>query len=289
MIRKTPLKNNPNVSIITVCLNSEKYIERAVKSILSQTYKNIEYVVIDGGSTDGTLNILNKYKSSINCLISEQDKGIYDAMNKGIRKSTGDIIYFLNSDDYLYNERAVEDAVHFFSNKKADLVYGDCLCRSQFNNEVHLKKHFHVAAKRHFLKGTIVQSAIFFKRSCFLKAGYFKIRYKIAADHRWYLKALFKKRLRAAHISQIISVFQEGGASSNKELCSLETESIHRLYFSPFDILTGKSINFLLYGDIFRVAVRAVLKKKGYESLRRKSREILTLIGSKGIRYEHRQ
>lgn len=102
------------VSIITVCYNSEEYIEEAVKSVLFQTYQNIEYIIIDGKSTDGKLNIINKYKDRISKIMSEKDEGIYDAMNKGAQVATGDIIYFLNSDDRLIDKDVIMDAAKKF-------------------------------------------------------------------------------------------------------------------------------------------------------------------------------
>ena len=91
---------NPKISLVTVCKNSEKYIERTIRSIIDQNYENLEYIVIDGGSTDGTLDIINSYRNNISKFISEKDKGIYDAFNKGLKNYTGDIIGFVNSDDY---------------------------------------------------------------------------------------------------------------------------------------------------------------------------------------------
>ena len=95
------MKLNPKISIVTVCLNSEKTIERTIQSVLSQSYNNIEYIIIDGGSTYGTLDIVNKYKDKVSYVISEKDNGVYDAFNKGLKVFTGELIGFVNSDDYL--------------------------------------------------------------------------------------------------------------------------------------------------------------------------------------------
>ena len=116
----------PKVSIISVTLNSKESIEEAIKSVLNQTYKNIEYIIIDGGSTDGTLEVVDRYRHKINTLIAEKDNGVFDAMNKGLRVSSGEIIYFLNSDDVLYDIHIIEDAVDFFiNNRETDFIYGD--------------------------------------------------------------------------------------------------------------------------------------------------------------------
>ena len=113
------------VSIITVVYNNFATIEEAIKSIKSQLYNNIEHIIIDGGSTDGTLDIINKYKNDINIFISEKDNGIYDAMNKGINLSTGNIIGILNSDDIYFDNKVISKVVDCFKgDKNLDILYG---------------------------------------------------------------------------------------------------------------------------------------------------------------------
>ena len=109
------------ISIVTVTLNSEKTLERTIKSVLGQNYSDVEYIIIDGGSTDGTLNIIEKYKDKISKVISEKDNGLYDAMNKGIKLSTGDIVGILNSDDFFYNEEVLSIVANSFEDKEIKL------------------------------------------------------------------------------------------------------------------------------------------------------------------------
>ena len=111
------------ISIITVVKNSSKTIEKTIQSLLSQKYKNVEYLVIDGNSTDGTLEILNKYKENISLLISEEDKGIWDAMNKGVSLAKGDIVGFLNADDTYY-ENSLNIVNEYFNKNKIDFLFG---------------------------------------------------------------------------------------------------------------------------------------------------------------------
>ena len=113
------------VSIITVVYNNNKTISDAIESVINQSYKNIEYIVIDGGSTDGTVDVVKDYGSRIDKFISEPDNGIYDAMNKGVRLATGDVIGFINSDDLLNSEDCIECIVKRFVESDADIVYGD--------------------------------------------------------------------------------------------------------------------------------------------------------------------
>ena len=114
------------VSVITVCYNTAECIENAITSVLSQTYKDIEYIIIDGRSTDGTLDIINNYRESISTLVSEKDNGIYDAMNKGIGIATGEVIYFLNSDDVLFDEDVIGDIVTEFKNRRSFSIIRGC-------------------------------------------------------------------------------------------------------------------------------------------------------------------
>ncbi|MDH5682011.1 MAG: glycosyltransferase, partial [Spirochaetota bacterium] len=118
--------NDIKISVITVCYNSEKTIEETLKSIYAQSYPNIEHVIIDGQSTDRTVDIIKKYKDQYQYFVSEKDNGIYHAMNKGIEASSGDILFFLNSDDYFPDEKVVEDVVNkFVENPELDAVYGN--------------------------------------------------------------------------------------------------------------------------------------------------------------------
>ena len=114
---------NYKISIITVVKNNEKTIEKAIKSVIEQSYKNIEYIVIDGKSNDNTIKILEKYKNKIDILISEKDNSIWDAMNKGLSRASGDLVGFLNSDDYYY-PNAIEIVNNYFSNKDINFLFG---------------------------------------------------------------------------------------------------------------------------------------------------------------------
>ena len=115
------------ISIITVCFNSSKTIEKTLQSILSQTYNNIEYIVVDGGSFDSTLEILKKYTKIISKLISEPDKGLYDALNKGIKSATGDIVGILNSDDIYNDEKVIENIAYFHNNNNIEVSLGNII------------------------------------------------------------------------------------------------------------------------------------------------------------------
>ncbi|MDD5449075.1 MAG: glycosyltransferase family 2 protein [Candidatus Omnitrophica bacterium] len=260
----------PRVSVITVCLNSEKYLERAIKSLLAQTYTNIEYIIIDGGSKDGTLKILNKYRNRIDCLISEADNGIYDAMNKGIARAGGDILYFYNSDDRLFDNDVIRTAVSFLDRKKTDFIYGDIVNDYEDNAGYVPGRYPRFITKRHFLRNTKAHSSAFFRRHCFKKVGGYNTRYKIVCDYEWFIRALYKNGLRCAHMKRIVSIFNCGGLSSiesSRAIIEEERASIQKLHFTPPELYLGKLLNFFLYGDIFRIAAHLILRNKGYRVL----------------------
>jgi len=205
---------NPKISIITACFNSERHIEQTIKSVLSQTYAHLEYIIVDGGSSDGTMDIVRRYAGQIDTVVSEPDHGIYDAFNKGIKRSTGDIIYFLNSDDYLYNECVLERVANAFASQSETMVvYGDIL---KWNEDIGV---FHLTGRNADLdllwKGKMPPHPGMFMQKClFEKYGYFSLDYSIASDFDFVIK-VFKDYLpQAMRINEIIAVFRTGGAST---------------------------------------------------------------------------
>ena len=208
-------------------------------------------------------------------MISESDKGLYDAMNKGIEKSTGDILYFFNSDDRIYNKDVISKAVFYFNKSKADLIYGDIINYYMDTQSYSYGRYPSLITKRHFIRSTIGHPATFFRRRCFEKAGGFDIKYKIVSDYEWFLRALFKYRLKACHINEIVSVFQCGGISTdalNKESMLCEKESIRKLYFRPWELCVGSWLNFFLYGDFLRVLLRRTIGRNRYIGLSKLNR-----------------
>jgi glycosyltransferase involved in cell wall biosynthesis len=174
-------KNKLVISIITVVKNNKKTIESTIKSVLNQTYSNIEYIIIDGASTDGTVDILNKYNEKITYWCSESDKGIYDAMNKALSISTGNYIYFLGSDDILSDTNTISSVANFIAQNRSEqqraMFYGDIFNRSSNILKRQPRSIFSFA----YLN--ICHQAIFYNREMLLNMGGFDIRYKISADH----------------------------------------------------------------------------------------------------------
>ncbi len=179
------------ITVITVCFNAEKTIEKTISSVCGQVYPNVEYIIIDGASTDRTLAIVDQFASKIKKVISEKDKGIYDAMNKGVTAATGDVVYFLNADDHFCDEKVLSDVVKAFEEDGSrTLVYGKVKPEDVPDYyKPYLKEFFIVKTLDDFLKYTICHQAIFAKRSLFDNIGKFDCRYKFAADYDWQIRA----------------------------------------------------------------------------------------------------
>ena len=202
--------NKPLVSIITVVLNNKKFLEKSILSVLNQNYKNIELIIIDGGSTDGTLDIVKKYKSKINFLISEKDNGLYDAMNKGIKNSKGSIIGILNSDD-IYYSNAISTVVNYFiNNKNIDFLFGGVI--------KHKLLHGYKPWKIYWSFGFYSAHSIgfFITRKAQMKVGYYNTKYKYSSDYDLFYRMIIKKNMTGMSTkkSEVFGKFRRGGISS---------------------------------------------------------------------------
>jgi glycosyltransferase involved in cell wall biosynthesis len=234
------------VSVITVCRNAEEFIEQAINSVSEQTYKNIEYIVVDGNSTDNTVSIINRYINKIHYFVSEPDNGVYDAMNKGIKRASGDIIYFLNSDDKFYDKYVIENMVRFFQqNENVEFVYGPIIVFNPVTNESFIKTYENVK-KSYFRFNVICQQAIFYKADSFKKVGLFDDALKIVGDYEWELRAISKFHINFAYYTQIVAVYRNSGISSpygSVELNREEQKKVFRAYFSKIDTYSYFLIN----------------------------------------------
>jgi len=226
-------------SIITVCKNSEKTIEKTILSVINQTYTDYEFIIVDGVSDDNTLQITEKYRANISKIISEPDSGLYDAMNKGIKLAQGDYLLFLNSDDELYdnNTLAKVSAKLETMSDKPELVYGDL---AVFNNEtgsVSLQKH-NKFNKIYLLKNTPCQPSTFYKKDVFNKYGLFDTNYKIVSDQEWFLRAFLKFNISSQYISFPVNIFYTGGLSTSKSREDKLIEERNKMldkYFTKFE------------------------------------------------------
>lgn len=225
---------NIKVSIITVSFNSVHTIEQTILSVLNQSYQNIEYIIIDGKSTDGTCNIIKKYADAISYYVSEPDKSIYDAMNKGLRRATGDIIGIINSNDW-YESDAVYKVVKHFTSGKAELIHGKMCFVDEKGNCAYSK----VKTLSHlwYMTGIVLHPTVFVKREIYEKYGVFNTDYRIAADYDLLLR-FYANGVRFKYIDELISNFRTGGTSSDNYLEG--NEEARRISLSYIDQCPNK-------------------------------------------------
>lgn len=217
---------NPLITVVTVCLNSEKLLEQTMKSVIEQTYDNIEYIIIDGGSTDGTLGIIKKYEEYIDKWISEPDEGIYDAMNKGVDMANGELINFLNSGDTYFDKETIKKIVNFYKEKNSDIVFGDTQIVSPSGEVI-----THITGKidppDHRLIKISHQSA--FISTSLHKKNKYDTNHKICADYNLFTSLLLQK-YKFNHINQTISKYLDNGYSFSPHKM-IEDIKIHQKYF----------------------------------------------------------
>ena len=210
---------NPKLSVITIVYNNAKEIERTMLSVLNQTYQNIEYILVDGASTDGTIDIINLYKNRLSQFVSEPDQGIYDAMNKGLSLATGDYVLFMNSGDEIYSKETV--AAVFASALSGDIYYGETEMFDE--NWKSLGQRRHRAPERfdwHSFKFgmNVSHQAIYVKRSL---TQPFDLKYKYSSDIDWIIKAT-KKSSSIVNTHLYVAKYLVGGISKQKHLASLK-------------------------------------------------------------------
>jgi len=204
------------ISIITVAFNAVNTIEDTIESVVAQTYSNIEYIVVDGGSIDGTVDVIKKYSEYIHMWISEPDKGIYDAMNKGIAMATGDVIGILNADDVYAHTDALQKISEAFEDTVIDCCYGDLVYVSEdLSQDIRYWKSS-IYDESLFAKAWIPPHPTFFvRKEGYERCGKFDSQYKLAADYELMLRFLWKFKLRSAYIPDTLIKMRLGGVTNN--------------------------------------------------------------------------
>jgi glycosyltransferase len=204
------------VSIVTIVRNNRATMEDCIKNVLSQSYKEIEYIVVDGGSNDGTIDIIQAYCERISRWISEPDQGVYDAMNKGIKMATGEVIGFLHSSDVYAHPRVIEEVAHVFEDSKVSSVYGDLqyVDKEDLNRVI---RNWKSSPYRHgkFKQGWMPPHPTFFvRKEIYEKYGYFNTHFRIAGDYELMLRFLERYRISAAYIPDVLVKMRWGGMSN---------------------------------------------------------------------------
>ena len=226
------------ISIITATWNSAATIENAILSVASQGYPDLEHIIVDGNSSDATLPIILRYENLIDKLVSEPDHGIYDAMNKGIFLSTGEVIGILNSDDFYANPHVLDKVSRVFEDKSIDTCYGDLIYVNPTN--VNRITRYWKASSHHprsFYQGWMPPHPTFFvRRSVYDKYGYFNVALGTAADYELTLRLLLKHKVSTTYIPEVLVHMRAGGASNASLKSRLATIQMANLSWQVNDL-----------------------------------------------------
>ena len=208
--------SSPLVTIITIVFNSVKTIRHAIQSVAYQDYKNIEHIVIDNCSNDGTLEAINEQKDDISLIVSESDEGIYYALNKGIELANGEIVGFLNSDDVLKNRHTITTIVNNLTISNNEAIYGDLqYFAKQRPNRTTRRWKSGEYSNHKFRQGWMPPHPTFYTyKKIYIKYGFFDISYKISSDYDMMLRLLYEKKIKAKYIPEVLVKMQRGGVSN---------------------------------------------------------------------------
>ena len=243
---KESLRDRPLVTIITATYNRTEFLEETIHSVISQGYENIEHIIIDGGSTDGTIDVIKKYDDIIDFWISRPDNSMYEAINHGIELARGDIIAVLNSDDKYASPRIIEQVVaNFKKYPQIDALYGDLI--RLYKNHIRYKRLFQVNYRQYLLsrKGTFVpHSTLFVTRKCIETIGLYDTRYRYASDYDFILRIL--KDCRIKYFNQPLTYFREHNNSITSACNTIRPETFLILKEHKIDELS-KCNQFIMY------------------------------------------
>ncbi len=235
------------ISIITVCYNSEKTIKDTIESVLNQSYQNYEYIIIDGKSKDNTLEIIKRYEKKFNGKlkwISEKDNGLYDAMNKGIKIATGDIIGMINSDDVLATPDTFQIIVSSFQQEECDGTYSNLeILDNKLENKIRV---FHPKNGNYKLGWYPPHPTLYLKKTVYDKHGFYNQKYKIAADYDMMLRIMKDKKLRFRYIPKTLVYMRSGGVSTNG------LKGYYRSFQESYQVLKKNKIKFPFIVNIIR-------------------------------------
>lgn len=254
MFLKKSGRKSPLVSVITVVRNGERTLEQTIKSVLNQTYDNIEYLIIDGGSADGTIDIIRKYDDRIDYWKSEPDAGIYDAMNKGIAASTGELINLLNADDYL-EPNALELVVSkYLEVKRPVIVYGHAFAV----DDRYAVKAPMLSSNAFWLGMTINHQSMFVHREIYNAIGLYNTNYSFAADYDFLMRC-FRNRVGFRLVNKCIVYYRNSGISFTSTGHRSESNIINGKYFGKYSI---KRMSFIAYNFIWmplKISLRTLM------------------------------
>jgi glycosyltransferase involved in cell wall biosynthesis len=251
------ISTKPLVSIITVCFNAGETLERAISSVLSQSYNNIEYIIVDGGSSDNSVNIINRYKDQLSYWVSEEDSGIAEAFNKGIRMASGKLIGILNSDDW-YDPDAIKIVVDFYRRTRADFFIG-CLrfCQNK-NKSFQICPDPNYRRKINYRMPAINHPASFFTKTLYQELGLYDVSLQYAMDYDFFLRSIQHKKVSCLIQDKVLTNMGAGGKSDVDaikayrevlEIAPCKTRARLWFLFSVFKVYIRKIFNFFPFGN----------------------------------------
>lgn len=215
------------VTVITICYNNEKDIRETIESVVSQSYPDIEYIIVDGESGDRTLSIVNEYKDSISKVISEPDNGIYDAINKGIRQATGEIVGLIHAGDRLHDREVIFKIVNHFKNNTIDASYGHSIIVNGKDNPVRINKSPEFKKSLFKMGWMPSHQSIYIKRSMFDELGYYRTDLGGSGDYEFVLRYFYFNNLKVKRLDDFIIKFSLGGTSTSNYHKIFKTQRTH--------------------------------------------------------------
>jgi len=263
------MENYPQVTIITIVYNGEQHIADTIRSVIAQNYPNLEYIIVDGGSTDNTLGIVKQFGAAVTTIISEKDEGISDAFNKGLRIAKGEIIGMINADDW-YEDEAVKKAVSAMQDSNIDVVYGDLrLWRGDAIDFVYTGSHSHLEKEM-----TVNHPTVFVRKSCYDRFGLFDKQYKCAMDYDLLLRFMVNN-CRFSHAPSVLANMRWEGLSDSRWMLGVrETLAIKDHYFPQ---QKGRN-RIYFYKHVLAISLPRLLKRLGLSSLTRIYRANLSRV-----------
>lgn len=242
---KRSYDDRPLVSVITVVFNGEQHLEETILSVIKQNYDNVEYIIVDGGSTDGTLEIIKRYEDQIDYWVSEPDSGVYDAMNKGIRLAAGEWINLMNCGDVFSDGSLLKTVFSEKFDPKIHLLYGEAITENkQFNITKVIGKELD-SIEDFYYGMPLCHQAVFHRRQAFKKYGLFDLKYKIAADYVWLCMFFDEAFENAQYIDQVIANYEHGGFASDNLSYAKKEEYMFSKNFFPLRVTMRKFLDFI--------------------------------------------
>lgn len=253
---------NQKITVVTVCYNAERDIEKTIQSVIKQSYGNIEYIIVDGASTDGTMKVIEKYKNNISTIVSEPDQGIYDAMNKGVKLASGDYIVFLNAGDNFHTEYVVENVVS--CNPSTDIVCGSINVCYKGEGHVYAPGNLEDTKKRM----TVPHPGMFIK-SDYHKFNHYDITYRSSGDYDFLYRSIYKNRASFSFVNVIVTDYnnEAGMSKDNYKRARLEDYRVRGLEPRKVDYLkieiNSKLMNILSFmKDLLPLWLRKRIRKQ---------------------------